>query len=81
MTSPTAAKSGGPPGRGVEDGRDLAEVVGAEDARGDHRERLRVDVAGVVELVDGAPGMQSASPGPTSTGTPSIVQVRTPSSP
>ena len=40
--------------RGVEDGRDLAEVVGAEDARCDDRERLRVDVVGVVEVVDGA---------------------------
>jgi hypothetical protein len=31
-------------GRGVEDGRDFAEVVGAEDAGGDDRERLGVDV-------------------------------------
>jgi hypothetical protein len=43
-------------GRGVEDGRDLAEVVGAEDPGGDDRERLRVDVLGVVEVVDGAAG-------------------------
>ena len=43
-------------GCGVEDGRDLAEVVGAEDSWGDDRERIRVDVAGVVELVEGAAG-------------------------
>ena len=43
-------------GRGVEDGRDLAEVVGAEDAGCHDRERLRVDVVGVVEVVDGAAG-------------------------
>jgi hypothetical protein len=43
-------------GRGVEDGRDLAEVVGAEDAGGDDRERLRVDVVGVVEVMGGAAG-------------------------
>ena len=41
-------------GCGVEDGGDLAEVVGAEDAGCHDRERLRVDVARVVELVDGA---------------------------
>jgi hypothetical protein len=43
-------------GCGVEDGRDLAEVVGAEDAGGDDRERLRVDVVGVVEVMGGAAG-------------------------
>ena len=43
-------------GCGVEDGRHLAEVVRAEDAGGDDRECLRVDIAGVVELVDGATG-------------------------
>ena len=65
----------------VEDGRYLAEEVRAENAGGDDRERPGVHVAGVVEVVDGAPGMQSVSPGPTSVGVPSIVQDRTPSSP
>ena len=55
MTSPSAANRAGR-GRGIEDGRDLAEVVGAEDARGDDRECLGVDVVRVVELVDGATG-------------------------
>src|SRR5262245_66622431 len=41
--------------RRVEDGRDLAEVVGAENAWSDDRERLRVHVLCVVELVDRAP--------------------------
>src|SRR5439155_2310457 len=41
-------------GRGVEDGRNLAEVVGAEDAGCHDRQRLRIDIARVVELVDGA---------------------------
>ena len=57
----------------VEDGRDLAEEVGAENAGGDDRERLCVDGMGVVEVMDGAAGMKSASPGPTSVGTPSTV--------
>ena len=56
MTSPSAAKSGGPPAAASRIGGDLAEVVGAEDAGGDDRERLGVDVARVVELVDGAAG-------------------------
>ena len=43
-------------GCGVEDGRDLAEVVGTEDAGSDDRERFGVDVAGVVEPVDRATG-------------------------
>jgi hypothetical protein len=43
-------------GCGLEDGRDLAEEVGAEDTGGDDRERLGVDIAGVVEVVDGAAG-------------------------
>jgi hypothetical protein len=51
---PDRREVGRPAGRGVEDGSDLAEVLGAEDAGGDHRERPGVDVAGVVELVDGA---------------------------
>ena len=42
-------------GGGVEDGGDLAEVVGAENAGGDDRERLGVDVvragADGVELI------------------------------
>src|SRR5881392_3534591 len=42
--------------RGIEDGRDLAEEVGAEDARGDDCERLGIDLAPVVEVVDGAAG-------------------------
>ena len=42
--------------RGVEDDRDLAEEVGTEDPRGDDRKRSGVDVAGVVEMVDGAAG-------------------------
>src|SRR6266516_6498671 len=41
-------------GRGVEDGRNLAEVVGAEDSGCHDRQRLRLDIARVVELVDGA---------------------------
>ncbi len=41
-------------GWGVKDRGDLAEVVGAEDARGDDRERLGIDVVGVVEVVDRA---------------------------
>ncbi len=41
-------------GRGVEDGRNLAEVVGAEDSGCHDRQRLRIDIARVVELVDGA---------------------------
>ena len=43
-------------GCGVEDRCDFAEVVGTEDARCHDRECLRVDVAGVVELMDGAAG-------------------------
>jgi hypothetical protein len=39
----------------VEDGRYLAEEVGAEKAGGDDRERRRADVAAVVEVVDDAP--------------------------
>ena len=65
---------------GVEDGGDLAEVVGTEDAGGDNRERLGVDVVGVVELVDGAAGDAERLAG-GDVGVPSIVQVRTPSSP
>ena len=68
-------------GRGVEDRGHLAEVVGAEDAGCHDRQRLGVDVALVVELVDGAAWNESAWPGPTSIGVPSIVQVSTPSSP
>src|SRR6266571_2413654 len=41
-------------GRSVEDGRNLAEVVGAEDSGCHDRQRLRIDIARVVELVDGA---------------------------
>jgi hypothetical protein len=41
-------------GCGVEDRGDLAEVLGAEDAGGDDRERLRIDITAVVEVVDGA---------------------------
>jgi hypothetical protein len=37
-------------GCGVEDGCHFVEVVGAEHAGGDDRERSRVHVAGVVEL-------------------------------
>src|SRR3954454_4736635 len=40
--------------RGVEDGCDFAEEVGAKDAGGDDRQRSGVDVAGVVEVVGGA---------------------------
>jgi hypothetical protein len=40
--------------RGGDDGRDLAEVVGAKEAGGDDRERGGVDVAGVGEGVDRA---------------------------
>src|SRR3954451_12567910 len=43
-------------GRGIEDGRNFTKVVGAEDAGRHDRECLRVDVACVVELVDGASG-------------------------
>jgi hypothetical protein len=43
-------------GRSVEDGRDLAEVVGAEDAGRDDCQRLGVEIAGVVEVMDGAAG-------------------------
>jgi hypothetical protein len=34
----------------------LAEVVGTEDAGGHDRERLRVDIVGVVKVVDGTAG-------------------------
>ncbi len=43
-------------GRSVEDGRDLAEVVGTEDAGRDDCQRLGVEIAGVVEVMDGAAG-------------------------
>src|SRR4051794_20005197 len=43
-------------GCGIEDGRNLTEVVGAEDAGCHDRECLGIDVASVVELVDGATG-------------------------
>ena len=39
-------------GGGIEDRGDLAEVVGAEDAGGDDRQRLRAELADVGELVD-----------------------------
>src|SRR6478736_9386677 len=42
---------GRPTGRGVEDGRSVAEVAGAEDAGGDDRERPGVVLAEVVEPV------------------------------
>jgi hypothetical protein len=61
---------GRPPAAGVEDRRDLAEVVGAEDAGGDDRERLGVDLAGLSNWCTAPRGMQSASPGPTSIGCP-----------
>jgi hypothetical protein len=41
-------------GRGAEDGRDLPEVFGAEDAGGDDRERPGIGRAEVVEPVNGA---------------------------
>jgi hypothetical protein len=44
----------GTAGCGVEDRRDLVEVVGAEDAGCRDRQRPRIDVARVVELMDGA---------------------------
>ena len=45
---------GRPSGGGIEHCTDLTEVIGAEHARRDDRERDGVDVAGVVEAVDGA---------------------------
>src|SRR5215218_1967904 len=51
-------------GRSVEDGRDLAEVVGAEDSGCHDRQRLRVDIARVVELVDGAAWNEKRLSGP-----------------
>jgi hypothetical protein len=44
---------GRPAGRGIEDGRDIVEVLGTEDAGRHDRERACVVVAGVVEAVDG----------------------------
>src|SRR6266516_1412379 len=51
-------------GRSVEDGRNLAEVVGAEVAGCRHRQRLRIDIARVVEPVDGATWNEKRLSGP-----------------
>ena len=64
-----------------EDGGDLAEVGGPEDAGREDRERPGVDVAGVVEAVDDPRWMVSTSPGPTSRVSPPTVHLRTPASP
>ena len=53
MTAAIAARSGAA-GRGVDDRGEVAEVVGAEDAWSDDRERRGVDIVRVVEVVDGA---------------------------
>ena len=66
---------------GVEDGCDFAEVVGAEDARCDDCERLRIDIVRIVELVNGTARDAEHVAGSTSIGESSIVQVSTPSSP
>ena len=50
--------------RGVDDGRHLAEVLGAEEARSDDRERRRVDVPSVVERVDDVAGDKESLAGP-----------------
>ena len=60
---------------------EFAEVIGAEDAGGDDRERPRVDVVRVVEVVDSAARDTESLAGADSVGVPSIVQVSTPSSP
>lgn len=60
---------------------DLAEVGGPEDAGRRDREELRVYVAAVLERVDRSLGTQTASPGPISTESPSMVQVLVPCSP
>jgi hypothetical protein len=60
---------GGAAGCGVEDGRELAEVLGAEDARGDHRKRSRVHVLRVVEVVNCAAGDEDGLADATSVGT------------
>ena len=51
-------------GRGVEDGRNLTEVGGAEDAGGHDRQRPGIDVARVVEPVNHAAGDTQHLAGP-----------------
>ena len=65
----------------IEDRGDLAEVLGAEDAGSDDRQRLGTEVAGVRELVAAPRGIQSTSPAPTSCAWPSTVQTSVPSRP
>jgi hypothetical protein len=68
-------------GRIVEYERHLPEVVGAEDAWGDDRERPGIDLVTVVEPGDDTARNAEQLAGPTSIGVPSSVQVSTPSSP
>ena len=66
--------------RGEEHVCDLTEIGWPEQARGRDRQKRRVNVAGVLEPVN-LPAPDTASPGETSTVSPSIVQVVVPFSP
>ena len=64
-----------------EDLADLAEVGGSEHGGGRDREELGIDAAVVLKPVDLPRWTQTASPDPTSTFSPSILEVVTPLSP
>ena len=66
---------------GVDDRRDLAEVVGAEEAGGDDRERGGIGVAGVGEGVDRAAGDEQGRARRDVVGVPSTVNVTVPLTP